>query len=504
MKKEKRDYNLAGAGKESLRIAGIYLFLGFLWILFSDKLLDSLATDPAMITKLQTYKGWFFVSASAFLIFFLVYKRAAIINQAFNDLRNSVYKDPLTGLPSKAAFLKNMEDLSAEARAYSIAYIDLDNFRFINDTLGHKAGDKFLTYVASELGSLKKDNEYLARLDGDEFGLLIPGNNKKEFLDRRLDEIFGSFDRYWQEGNHQFFTSFTMGLASWPKDGATSFEIYKNANIALNRGKKAGKKVRIFFEDVEISSVTERARLASDLQKAMDNEELFLYYQPLHDLRTLEIGGMEALLRWKKDDEAFISPSEFIPIAEETGQILALDRWVLRRVLEEKGRLEKKNLFWELGINLSSKTLMNDLHFPLYLDIFDQYEVDLSGIIIEITETAIIDNMDLAIKRIEALKAKGVMLALDDFGTGYSSLTHLKLLPIDTIKIDRAFTAFILGENKEGVIIQSLIHMCDKMGLRIVAEGIENEEQLVYLRDNGCMIGQGFYLSRPDYMEKHF
>lgn len=439
---------------------------------------------------------------SALLIYFLIYKREKIIRESFDQLTHSVFNDPLTSLPNKAAFLNYMNELTRKARAYNVVYINLDNFRFINDTLGHQVGDEYLSYIAKRLDSLRHKNEYLARLDGDEFGLLIPNYTKKEEVEARLDELTQDLDGHWCMENHQFFISFSAGIASWPKDGITSFDIYKHANIALNRAKKSGKKTRAFFEEVELADINERVKLANDLQRAIEEEEFFLHYQPLHELKTRQIGGLEALIRWQDGSNNFISPVNFIPIAEETGQIFTLDRWVLRQVLMQKEEFEKKGIPWDLGANLSSRTLMNEVHFPSYLEIFDQYKVNLSEIVIEITETAVIDNIELAIERVKDLKSKGVKIALDDFGTGFSSLTHLKRLPIDTIKIDRAFISSVIVDSKESIIIESLIQMCTNLGLVVIAEGIESEEQLVYLRDHGCMIGQGYHLNKPDRIEK--
>lgn len=293
MKKEKKkDYRLPGSDKEAFKIASIYFILGSIWILLSDRILESIIKNANIYAKVQTYKGWTFAMFSALLIYFLIYKREKIIRESFDQLTHSVFNDPLTSLPNKAAFLNYMNELTRKARAYNVVYINLDNFRFINDTLGHQVGDEYLSYIAKRLDSLRHKNEYLARLDGDEFGLLIPNYTKKEEVEARLDELTQDLDGHWCMENHQFFISFSAGIASWPKDGITSFDIYKHANIALNRAKKSGKKTRAFFEEVELADINERVKLANDLQRAIEEEEFFLHYQPLHELKTRQIGGV--------------------------------------------------------------------------------------------------------------------------------------------------------------------------------------------------------------------
>ena len=324
----------------------------------------------------------------------------------------------------------------------------------------------------------------------------------KNSISERTSEIVQSFGKFWKQENHQYFISFSIGSATYPEDGISSYEMYKNANIAMNKGKKSGKNTLVFFEDVELKNVTENVELANDLQKALESGELFLHYQPVYNLKTMEVEGLEALIRWKNLKRGFVPPDLFIPVAEETGQILNIDRWVLTKVLDMKKKLEDEGSKLELGLNLSSKTLMSEVNFPHFIGVFDDFNVDFSNVVIEITETAVIDDINLAVRRIHELKEKGVRIALDDFGTGYSSLNHLKNLPIDIVKLDRSFIGSIFGDNKEGLIIKGVISLSKNLGFRVIAEGIENGEQLKYLQENDCPFGQGYYLSPPNSIEK--
>lgn len=501
-KKAKRKNKLLGPKEESLRISLKYLLVGLLWIILSDKALQLFIKDFEMYSRVQLYKGWFYVIVTTILVYLLVYRRAKIIKSAFADLGRAAYVDSLTELPNKTAFILLMDQYINEKKPFHFAYIDLDNFRFINDILGHKAGDEYLVFISKGLSEGKKLGIIPARLGGDEFGIILPGDlNKKEF-EYKLKELIKSFGKFWKINNHQFYVSFSTGVVKYPGDGSNSSELYKNANIAMNKCKKSGKNSVVFYEEVHLKDVTESVRMANELQEAIEKDELMLHYQPVFNLENLEKVGIEALIRWQNKKRGYISPADFIPLAEETGQILTIDRWVVKKVLQMKQTLEEKGKNWTVAINLSSRTLMGEVNFSHFIEIFKGFNIDFSGVTIEITETAIINDVDLAIERINQLRDIGLKIALDDFGTGYSSLNHLKNLPIDIVKLDRSFIRSISGDNRESIIIRAIITLSMELGFDIIAEGIETEEQLDYLRKNKCPLGQGFYLQSPDVIEK--
>ncbi len=493
---------IMGPKMEALRFSLIYISLGFLWIILSDKILSIFVKDFDLYSHLQLYKGWFYVFITTILIFFLILKRGIIIKGAFDELRKAAYSDSLTGLPNKTAFLNSLEEYTCKKGVFYLAYIDLDNFRYINDTLGHKTGDEYLGFIAKGLSEVCKEQEFYARLGGDEFGIIFPSEAGSEKIQVRLEEISQHFGKFWKRENHQFFVSFSIGIARYPGDGTSASELYKNANIAMNKAKKSGKNTFVFFEEIHLKNVTENVEMANDLQEAIENEDLILHFQPVFNIITMEKVGFEALLRWKSKKRGFVSPDAFIPLAEETGQIMVIDRWVLNQVLKMKKQLEDNRNMLGIGINLSSKTLMDEVNFPYFLNIFDDYDVDFSGVTIEITETAIISDIDLAIERIKHLRGRGIKIALDDFGTGYSSLNHLKNLPIDIVKLDKSFVGSISENNRESLIIKAIISLSKSLGFEVIAEGIENEEQIKYLQKNGSPLGQGFYLQRPDSIDK--
>lgn len=243
---------IMGPKMEALRFSLIYLSLGLLWILLSDRILAVFVRNFEVYSHLQLYKGWFYVFITTILIYLLLLKREVIIREAFDDLKKAAYSDSLTGLPNKTAFLNYLEKHTIEKEPFYFAYIDLDNFRYINDTLGHKAGDEYLSFIAKGLADACEENEFPARLGGDEFGILFPGKASNEDIEKRIEKIFQNFGKFWKKENHQFFISFSTGVAKYPGDGTNPSELYKNANIAMNQVKKSGKNSIIFFEQVHL------------------------------------------------------------------------------------------------------------------------------------------------------------------------------------------------------------------------------------------------------------
>jgi EAL domain-containing protein (putative c-di-GMP-specific phosphodiesterase class I) len=271
----------------------------------------------------------------------------------------------------------------------------------------------------------------------------------------------------------------------------------KKAETANYSAKKTGKNINIYSDEIQ-KDIIEQVQMVNKIQNGIEKEEFTLYYQPVYNLNTNEIIGVEALVRWLHPVNGFISPEIFIPIAEKSKQIYELDRWIINKALQQKEQWEKDGLeHVELSINLSSKTLESENNFQKIEKIITSYKVDYSKIIIEITETVIITQVDLAIERLNRLRSYGLKIALDDFGTGYSSLTHILKLPIDIIKIDRSFIKSIPNGNEETIITQSIISLAHDLNYKVVAEGIETQDQLDYLKKTSCELGQGFLLCKP-------
>jgi len=418
-------------------------------------------------------------------------------------IKYMAYYDPLTGLPNRIMFEQEVSNqIENGNQNFALAYMDIDNFKNINDSLGHHAGDIFLKYFTEKVVQKVKDKGFVARLGGDEFAVFLPGNSVSSIKDN-VEELLNYINRIWTYQNRQFYISVSVGIVMYPEHGKSLSELLKNADIAMYTSKKEGKNRFLFYEEGLMKKQTEFAEMVNNLQQGIDEEQFFLVYQPQYRLWDREIIGLEALIRWEHPKEGFIAPGEFIPVAERTGQIYRLDRWVLRKVLEQKMRLE--NLGFadiELAINLSSKTLTSEINFNEWVQILSEYPVDLSKIVIEITETADILYIEKVIERLKILKEKGIRIALDDFGTGYSSLNYLKKFPIDIIKLDRSFINAITDNRVDNILIKNILKLAADLQYEVIAEGIETPEQIQCLINYNCGYGQGYLLSRPHPIDK--
>ena len=504
---------------EALIIMGIYGLFGVLWIWLSDKILSFLISDIKIYSQVQTLKGWFYVLITSFLIYFLVKTKSTLIKNSmlkvsethknlervYNELLsaeekllNTIYFDSLTELSTRIGIEVEMEKFLENNIPFAFVHIDFDNFKYINETLGHSAGDQFLKEMGIRLKELKSDSFIVGRLSGDEFGIILKDVNSIKILKEQIDNINKLLGKKWTIGDYEFFTSASMGISVFPKDGSSKIEIFRSADLAMSRAKKEGKGRGIFYTGEILESNSEKIKISNQIQHAIEKKEFILYYQPQIYLNTGEIKGFEVLIRWNNPFSGFISPALFIPIAEETGQIFAIEKWIINNALKQKKILENKGYeHLDLSINLSSKTLMSNLNFHELEDILDENKVDYSHITLEVTETAIISDIEMAISRLLRLKRYGLKIALDDFGTGYSSLTYLKKMPIDTIKLDRSFVKSIEENDADTYIIKSILYLALDLKYNVVAEGIETEEQYRFLEKNNCESGQGFLMSKP-------
>lgn len=506
-------------GKEAFMISLVYLIFGIFWVTLSDHLLYHYVNNVSLYNTLQTYKGWLYVFLTTFLIFALIKSRVLMFKQAINSVLESskelrlsneklniakeklhyqAYFDSLTSLPNRVMLEKEINSLIEEgASKFAVVYIDIDNFKYINDSLGHQTGDIFLIYIANKFKKEIPETSFVARQGGDEFVILFKDFSSIDDITYFMDKLIKSFEHVWKYHQHEFFVSISAGIALYPENGKDVITIFKNADIAMYFAKNAGKDRYVFFED-EYSTVNlENIKISNELKYALENGELMLYYQPQVNIITGEIIGVEALLRWIHPTKGFISPMDFIPLAEESGQIYIIDRWVVKTALLQKQKWEqtgKGNL--RVSINLSSKTLTSDANFSELEKVLADLEVDYSTTVFEITETAIITDIYSVIKRLDRLKAKGIKIALDDFGTGYSSLSYLNEVPLNVVKLDRIFIKRIRENSKENHIIKAIITLARDLEVEVVAEGIESIEQLQFLTDHQCSIGQGFLFSK--------
>ncbi|MDF2951610.1 MAG: gmr [Anaerocolumna sp.] len=417
-------------------------------------------------------------------------------------IKKMAYYDSLTGLPNKVLFMEETsrcinKSMMQESMDFAIIYLDIDNFKYINDTLNHSVGDEFLKYFADKLKQHSVNPTMISRFTGDEFVVLWQGLSQKQILEY-VEELLKKIGNTWSMNNYQFYISVTVGIAVFPEHGSDLTELLKSAEIAMYAAKHQGKNKIQVFEPTLMKLNYWNMEMANKIQMGLDNKEFSLYYQPQFSLKTNRITSAEALIRWNHKKKEAISPAEFIPVAEQTGQIYEIEQWIFKTALQQKKDWEDAG-YNNLGIsiNLSAKTLISDIYFHKIEKLISFYEIDYSNVTIEITETAILTNIKLVIERLNGLKMKGLKIALDDFGTGYSSLAYLKELPIDTIKLDQSYVNAVPYNQIDAHIVKAIISLSHDLNYDVIAEGIETIEQLVYLRMQQCEDGQGFLLSKP-------
>ena len=452
---------------------------------------------------------------------------AAVISRNITELKKSqekiaflAYYDSLTNLPSRPLFLDllNREINSAKRTGKSVAvfFFDLDEFKKVNDTFGHSAGDQLLVAVGKRLkGYLRegdiigrinellrleqKDNQnYLARIGGDEFTFIIPSIADKKMTSGIAERILSLFKEPFQVSERELFISTSIGIAFYPDDGKDVETLLKNADTAMYKAKEVGKNTFRYYASDMNRKAKERMRLENKLRYAIKNQKFQLYYQPQYLIDSGRLVGMEALIRWKDREMGFVPPEQLIQLAEETGMIIDIGDWALNAACRQGKRWHDKGYDeLRLGVNLSVRQFFDLQLVAKIKSILDATGFDPRFLELEITETAMMQDTDRAIDIMNALKAMGVKMALDDFGTGYSSLIHLKMFRIDKLKIDQVFIRNADLAGRDGAIISSIIDMCHKLQIEAVAEGVETETSLNFLRDRRCHQAQGFYLSAP-------
>jgi diguanylate cyclase (GGDEF)-like protein/PAS domain S-box-containing protein len=461
----------------------------------------------------QTARTWKHVRADGTLIDLAIYSRHLVYNDqpavllALMDITERkraearlafmAQHDGLTGLPNRNLLRQQMDDILLHTRRsaekVAVLVLGLDNFKSVNDTLGHGVGDKLLRGVAKRLHSTLREEDTLARLNSDEFAIVQSGLGRPEdavLLSKRLLEAIG--EPYLFDG-HSIVIGASIGIAMAPGDGDESEKLLKNADMALSRAKNDSRGTSSFFEAGMDAHAQSRRKIEIDLRDAIQNDVLRPYYQPLIDLSTGHITGFEALVRWPHSERGMISPAEFIPVAEETGLINGLGGLMLRRACMDAA-------LWpddvRVAVNLSPLQFRVGNLLSIVMDALKQSGLPAKRLELEITETLLLEKSDQVLATLHALRTLGVRISMDDFGTGYSSLSYLRSFPFDKIKIDQSFVRD-LGANRDAqAIVRSIISLGIGLGVTITAEGVETEAELRCLRAEGCHEGQGFLFSR--------
>jgi diguanylate cyclase (GGDEF)-like protein len=410
--------------------------------------------------------------------------------------------DALTGLPNRTLILDRIEQTLRRARhkqePVAALFVDLDNFKAINDSLGHGTGDELLCAVAERLEGVIRETDALGRMGGDEFVVVAEGLSLAagpELVAERLLEAFKEPFVLGEDGESLVHAKASIGIATGVRPSAE--ELVRDADIAMYRSKWSGKGRYLLFESGMEDEVQSRLELEMDLQVALDNEEFFLVYQPTFDLQTMTPTGVEALIRWRRPGRGVAEPEEFIPLLEETRMIVEVGAWVLTEACAQAAGWQEEGRPLELSVNVSALQLDTDDLIDHVTEALSESGLAPESLTLEITETTLMSNAEETARRLEELKRLGIRIAVDDFGTGYSSLGHLRQFPVDVLKIDRSFVSQ-LGEGGEGeILLHTLLQLGKALEIETTAEGIERPQDLSLIRDKDCDNGQGFLFTRP-------
>lgn len=410
--------------------------------------------------------------------------------------------DALTGLPNRLLFTDRLRQAMIEAqrhhRLVGVVFLDLDRFKNINDTLGHDVGDAMLVAVAARLRAALRPSDTIARLGGDEFAAILADMARAEDAPLVVQRVLDAFKEPFLIDGRELFMSASLGITLYPVDAADAYALLRNADTAMYRAKEHGRSACQFYTAEMTQRAHEDMALEGALRHAIVRGELLLHYQPIVDLNSGRILGVEALLRWQHPELGLVSPVRFIPLAEESGLIVSIGEWVLREACKQTRAWHDAG-FTELyvAVNLSSRQFREpDLVQRVQQVLAD---IGLSGVRLELelTESMLLTNIDNTVRQMQELDTAGVRFAVDDFGTGYSSLSYLKRFPIDVLKIDQSFVRDITTNPDAAAIVRAIITMAHALGVRVVAEGVETHAQMDFLRANSCDCMQGYYLSRP-------
>jgi diguanylate cyclase (GGDEF)-like protein/PAS domain S-box-containing protein len=419
--------------------------------------------------------------------------------------------DALTGLPNRTLLYDRMQQAILHSERYgnltAVAFLDLDQFKFINDSLGHQVGDELLKITAQRLTNCLRSSDTVARQGGDEFVLLLGNQPNEEAITHTLQRVLVEVAQPWIANDLEFQVTCSIGVTLCPPDGKDVETLLRNADSAMYKAKELGRNNFQYFAAEMNSTVTDRLELLNRLRQAIPNDELVLHYQPKVCLQTKEIIGAEALIRWNSAQSGMVSPGMFIPLAEETGLIIPIGEWVLHAAcLQNHAWQDAGYAPIPISVNLSPRQLARGDIVEVVERVLAETGLEARYLELEITESVMATDVEKSFSMLSQLRALGVKISLDDFGTGYSSLSYLKRFPVDTLKIDQSFVRDIASDQDSAAIVKAIISLGQNLNLVVLAEGIETEAQFQFLLKNGCNQGQGYLMSRPvphqDFLQK--
>ena len=425
--------------------------------------------------------------------------------QAEERLIHDAFHDSLTKLPNRALLMDHLKLALArtqrnERAMFAIIYLDLDRFKVINDSLGHMIGDQLLIGMARRLENILRPADTIARLGGDEFTILLEDVQDRNYVIQIAERIQKELSAPFSLNGREVFTTVSIGIAISSNEYKQTEDILRDADTAMYRAKSLGKARYEIFDKGMHDQATKLLQLETDLRRALEREEFFVFYQPIASLETGELRGFEALVRWRHSQRGFIPPSEFIPIAEETGMIVQIGEYVLREACRQMQRWHcilpsDPPLF--ISVNLSVKQFSQPDLIERVVEILNETEFNPKHLKLEITESAVMENVETATDILNRLRALGLRVSMDDFGTGYSSLSHLRRFPIDTLKIDRSFVTQMTEDVENAEIVRTIVGLAQNLGMDLVAEGVETPDQVEMLKSLGCEYGQGYFFAKP-------
>jgi diguanylate cyclase (GGDEF)-like protein len=426
------------------------------------------------------------------------------LRESREKFRHAAYHDSLTDLPNRNRLTKHLQFLLSRAKEtggfnFAVLFLDLNRFKMINDSLGHFTGDSVILGVAMRLSSLMRKEDMVARLNGDEFAIILNGVMSIDDIIHFAELVRRKLALPFTLDERQIFTSVSIGIAIGDDSYENAADLLRDADIAMYKAKKSDKHYSIFDKKMHTKAV-KLLEVETDLRYAIQENELTAFYQPIIDLQAMKLIGFEALMRWNHPTRGLIAPGEFIPVSESTGLIVPMTLWILRNSCETLAKWKKlspDNQSLMMSVNLSGKHFAQDDLVAQIKTILKETDIHPGRLKLEITESAVMENAEAAISILNQLKRVGIQLSIDDFGTGYSSLSYLHRFPIDTLKIDRSFVSSMENGSENGEIVRTVIALAKALNLNIIAEGIETIHQLHQLRILGCQYGQGFLFSRP-------
>lgn len=423
------------------------------------------------------------------------------LNKNKENMKKLAYTDYLTELPNRIAFTEMLDNVMLTLRSEEIIAvldIDIDNFKNINDTQGHSYGDELLIDVTYRLKQVMDDNDYLARIGGDEFIFMTQNLKETTDIEEKIKKIKNVFSYPFVLSTKEYFVTVSIGVVFAPKDGKTSQALIKNCDSAMYVAKANGKNTYAYFDPSFNQKLTEKIEIQSELRKAIEHNQFEVYYQAQMDLVKKKVVGFEALLRWNHPTKGLVYPNDFIHYAEENGLIVPIGNWVLTTACKQlKEWQEAGHLDLHMAVNLSARQFKDKDIVNIVKVAIEETEIDPHKLELEITESIALNDLEYTISTIRELRNIGVNFSLDDFGTGYSSMNYLKRLPVNNLKIDKSFLDTVMEDPCDQKIIQTIINLARILDLDVIAEGVENSDQETFLTESNCIKAQGYLYSKP-------